>query len=453
MSENNKVKAAWIATCVALGATGGLMGLTSAFADGDLQTESVIGTNMILPYKGYIMENSDGLTGTQTVRFELYESATGGTRVWSSERDVKAVDGSFSIALGEVNALNDTVLDAERLWLSMTIILSTGAEIDLSGRQAIEVTPYAVWSKNAAAHDVAGSLNVGGDLEVAGVLTAAGVNANGGFESATLTAANGTYSAPTVDLATGEFASGSVTGNVDADGDFEALGSTIRIGNGTGDTLTINGELDVSGDVRIKSGSNVFDVAELIGDDAAIHVEATSSSGESMRVNSLGEFIAYENVTVSGSFTHNSGSGFMDVEGSMSVGTNASYSGNLDVDGQLIRNNDDCPGSELSSVETNNARLCLYEVPDAGINYYAAAYRCFNSFGAELCAVSEMTRARRQNLSGAFKEGYWMKDRINTDDSLYTNNTTDSSNFDGNKGRTSTSGINGAYCCRIISDR
>ena len=435
----------WVATCVALGATGGMMGLTSAFADGDRKTESVIGTNMILPYKGYIMQDSDGLTGTQTVRFELYESATGGTRVWNSERDVRAVDGSFSIALGEVNALNDAVLDAERLWLSMTIVLAGDGEVALSGRQAIEVTPYAVWSKNAATHDVAGSLVVGGDLEVAELVTVPGVTALGGFETDDATSSAGTFSAPTIFADTGSFGSATVSGQIDARGTFTANGSTISLGSGTGNTVTVTGTLLVSNDIQVNNDIDIVGMSTIEAtQDLDFHY--STSSGTYMTMSSAGALDIHKNTVVGGQFAHGSGSS-LDVTSLTDIGGALSMGGALNVTGEL-EHGTNCPGSPLGNVDSHGARLCVYKVTGS-YNWYSAAYQCFNQHGAELCSMAELRRARANPISGTFDTGYWMRDRLSDTDSAVTNST-DASVFDNDSGRSNTQ--SGGYCCRIVSD-
>ena len=435
----------WVATCVALGATGGMMGLTSAFADGDRKTESVIGTNMILPYKGYIMENSDGLTGTQTIRFELYESATGGTRVWNSERDVKAVDGSFSVALGEVNALNDAVLDAERLWLSTTVVLSGGGEVDLSGRQAIEVTPYAVWSKNAASHDVAGNLNVGGNMEVAGLVTVPSVQANGGFQAANVTSSGAQFTAPKVEANTASVGSVTVSGQIDAAETFTVNGSTISLGNATSDTVTVNGTLEVSNDLQV---SNDLDIVGMRTIEATNGTDfhLSSSSGSNMAMTSGGELNLYENTTVSGQFSQGAGS-TLEVSNTTTVGGNLSVNGTLNVTGEL-EHGTNCPGGALGNVDSHGARLCVYKVTGSW-NWYSAAYQCFNSYGAELCTMDELRRARWHGISGTTDTGYWLRNRISDTDSIVTNSTAEDV-FDNDSNRNNTQ--SGGYCCRIVSD-
>ena len=447
MTEQKTARAAWIAACVVLGAAGGAVGLTSAFADGDRKTESVIGASMVLPYKGYLMKDSDGLTGAQSVRFELYESATGGSSVWSSTRDVDAVDGHFSIALGESVSLNDTVLDAERLWLAMTIVEASGDQVALSGRQAIEVTPFAVWSKNAATHDVAGTLSVGGDMTVAQLVTVPGVNANGGFEGDDVTSTSAQFSGDVVEVDTASFGSATISGQISATQDFTVNGSTISLGNATSDTVTVNGTLDVSDDIQV---SNDLDIVGMRTIEATSEIDfhLSSSSGSYVAMTSDGELELHQNTTVSGQFSHGSGS-TLGVSNTVTVGGNASFNGGLHVTGEL-EHGTNCPGGALGNIDSNGSRLCVYRVSGA-YNWYSASYQCFNQYGAEMCSMAELRRARWHGISNTSDTGYWLSDRTSNDKSVYTNST-DEHTFDDEKDTNNTSGISGAYCCRIVSD-
>jgi|GEM_PF-556484 len=159
--------------------TGGLLfSAAMAFADGDNSTQTVIGSDLIMPYDGYLMIDSAPLTGVRTIKFDLYQDATGGTVVWTETQAVNLYNGRFSVGLGSASSLTNTILDAEKLYLAMTVIETdaqgNSVEIELSGRQAIEPAPFAAWAGNSADFKVAGDLDVDGiatigdDLSVGG---------------------------------------------------------------------------------------------------------------------------------------------------------------------------------------------------------------------------------------------------------------------------------------------
>ena len=154
---------------------GGLVcSATIALADGDNATQSVVSSDIIMPYDGYLMVDAAPLTGVRTIKFDLWQTATGGTSIWTETQTVNLYNGRFSVGLGSSSSLTSTILDAEKVWLSMTVIDSDSqgnpVEIELSGRQSIEPAPFAAWSMNSANFNVAGNLDVDGDIDLAGNL-------------------------------------------------------------------------------------------------------------------------------------------------------------------------------------------------------------------------------------------------------------------------------------------
>ena len=85
---------------------------------------------------------------------ELWDAATGGNSVWTETQTVNLYNGRFSVGLGSATSLTSTILDAEKIRLSMTVIDTDSqgnpVEVELSGRQAIEPAPFAAWSMNSA---------------------------------------------------------------------------------------------------------------------------------------------------------------------------------------------------------------------------------------------------------------------------------------------------------------
>lgn len=150
---------------------GGLIcSATIALAQVDYGTQSVISSDIIMPYDGYLMVDAAPLTGVRTIKFELWDAATGGNSVWTETQTVNLYNGRFSVGLGSATSLTSTILDAEKIWLSMTVIDTDSqgnpVEVELSGRQAIEPAPFAAWSMNSADFNVAGDLSVTGAVKV-----------------------------------------------------------------------------------------------------------------------------------------------------------------------------------------------------------------------------------------------------------------------------------------------
>jgi len=208
---------------VACFALGGILHTAGAsFADNMTSTSSVTNGDFVLPYDGFLMLDSVALNGSVRLKFELYESLTGSTVEWSEEQTVNVYNGRFSAGLGSINSVNAAILDAEKLWLAITIVEDDGmggtVEVPLSGRQAIEPAPYAAWSANAADLNVDGNADIAGRADVHGAL----------------------------------FARDAVTLGDDA-ADIITLNGETTINNGPilNGTTTINGKATVNGDATI----------------------------------------------------------------------------------------------------------------------------------------------------------------------------------------------------------
>jgi len=163
-------------TCLALG--GVLTTVGTSFADNLRNTSTVTSGDFVLPYDGFLMMDSTAINGPVQLKFELYESLAGVNVEWTETQTVNVYNGRFSVGLGSINSVNATILDAEKLWLAITVLEDDGmggtVEVPLSGRQAIEPAPYATWAGNSANFDVAGDLAVTGDADVTGTATIGG---------------------------------------------------------------------------------------------------------------------------------------------------------------------------------------------------------------------------------------------------------------------------------------
>ena len=212
MSKSDKVKfefevakrTLFGASCVVTGMLIGMASMAVAFADGDQSTQTVIGSNIVIPYEGFLMRDSDGVSGTQDIIFTLYDETD--NALWSERITVTLYAGRFAVGLGTQNSLNSTILDAEQLYIGMTIVETDAAgnetQVALSGKQAIEPAPFAAWSANSADFDVAGDLTVEGasthkgDSTINGNLGVDGSVSVGGSTALDVTAADALYIRP-----------------------------------------------------------------------------------------------------------------------------------------------------------------------------------------------------------------------------------------------------------------
>jgi len=176
-------KLAYGVACVLAG--GLLFTAAGALADGSAASQTVLGTDLIMPYDGYLMVDATPITGVRTIRFDLYQDATGGVVKWTETQTVNLYNGRFSVGLGSATSLTSTILDAEKLYLAMTVVDTDSqgntVEIELSGRQAIEPAPFAAWAGNSADMNVANILTVGSSASIGGAATVGGsLGVNGG---------------------------------------------------------------------------------------------------------------------------------------------------------------------------------------------------------------------------------------------------------------------------------
>ena len=251
---------------------GSILNAALATADGQRSTQSVLGSDLIMPYDGYLMLDSAPLTGVRTIKFDLYQTPMGGNAVWTESQTVNLYNGRFSVGLGSGTSLTNTILDAEKLYLSMTIVETDAqgnqVEIPLAGRQSIEPAPFAAWSANSADKQVAGNLNVDGSADVAGSLGVTGAVNGGSLVVSGTSSLTGDVTAANKLTVNGDTQLGNnnqdrvqITGR-ENDGSSAAL----RIADGTGALLMDANEIDATSMLALNgnSGNGVLVGGELI---------------------------------------------------------------------------------------------------------------------------------------------------------------------------------------------
>lgn len=75
-----------------------------------------------ISYQGVLTDNSGSpLNGQYTMQFELYNSPTGGSALWTETQTDSVVNGIFNVFLGAANPLPDTLAFNTLYWLQITI--------------------------------------------------------------------------------------------------------------------------------------------------------------------------------------------------------------------------------------------------------------------------------------------------------------------------------------------
>lgn len=146
----------------------------------------------LIPYDGFLESNGLPLAGSADFTFRLFTADTGGTEAWSESQSVPVADGRFSVRLGSINALPESVFTADTLYLAVEV-----NSAPLAGRQRILAMPYAIRAAEAQAFRVRQSLSVDGALGVGGTATVDGA-ISGASLGVTGTVTAGNVSATTV---------------------------------------------------------------------------------------------------------------------------------------------------------------------------------------------------------------------------------------------------------------
>ena len=272
MSENIKIslsrRSIYGAICVLVGVAAGTTSVS--YADGNFTTATVIDGSIVIPYDGYLALNGSPVNSPRTVLFELYDAEAGGSVVWSEQQAVQLHNGRFSVALGDVNNITNTILDAEKMWLGITVVeqdaMGNDVLIELSGRQAIEPSPYAAWTANSANLNVAGNAGIAGgatvgqSLAVTGNVSAgAGVSATGNVlatDSVIAPRLNGALK-PSYQTWSGGSTGDGGAGIVNDNGTYKALMVVGNNSEGGDRKVELYDDVSVNSDLRVNSNLTV----------------------------------------------------------------------------------------------------------------------------------------------------------------------------------------------------
>jgi hypothetical protein len=353
-----------IAVGALLGSVMGTVGLS--FADNLTSTSNMLGEGVVIPYDGYLMLDSSPMnTAGQTFKFALFESPSGGTPQWVEEHVVNVHNGRFSVSLGQGTKLSSSpanatfsqvILDAEKLYISVSIIDAQGTITDLAGRQAIEAAPFAAWAATSSDFEVSGALRPQGGIIMRPDTSISGVDQIVGFDDLRLSGSaasgpNNLYINNQGDVTVGK--------KLKVTGDADLLGTLDVTGSSSLSDTTIQGTLDVTGSSTLngttvqgqlspdyismpynswspaKGGSGGAAIINDNGSLEALSIFGNRSAGGNRKVK------LYDDVQVSGDLT---------VNGALKSFPEGSYC--------ILRSGGSCPtGFQTGRVVTYGARL------------------------------------------------------------------------------------------------
>lgn len=91
-------------------------------------------------YQGVLKDSAGNpLTGTYTMTFALYDTASGGSAIWSETQSVSVEAGLYNIQLGSNTALSSSVFDGSTKYLGVKV----GADAEMTPRVVMVTVPYA----------------------------------------------------------------------------------------------------------------------------------------------------------------------------------------------------------------------------------------------------------------------------------------------------------------------
>jgi len=110
-------------------------------------------------HQGRLLDRSGApSTGSQSIVYRIYDSATGGTPIWTETINVTLDDGYFSTQLGATTPLTPMVFAGRTRFLGVTV----GTDPEMTPREPIGSVPYALVATNVVGDITPTSITVGG---------------------------------------------------------------------------------------------------------------------------------------------------------------------------------------------------------------------------------------------------------------------------------------------------
>ena len=112
-----------------------------------------------LTQQGRLFDSSGApVAGSVSIVFTIYDSASGGTALWTETQTVTLDEGYFSARLGESTPIPSGVFDGSTRYLGVTV----GTDPEMTPRQTIVSVPYALMANNAVGDITPTSISVNG---------------------------------------------------------------------------------------------------------------------------------------------------------------------------------------------------------------------------------------------------------------------------------------------------
>jgi predicted acyltransferase (DUF342 family) len=340
------------------------------------------GTPTRVNYQGLLLDSAGDPVpdASYSILFTIYDASAGGNSKWSETQVISTENGQFSVSLGSVNPILDTVFNQDDRYLAVKV----GADPEMSSRTRLLTVPWAFRTSTvdgASGGAVTGNIQlsgnitvsaavvnlalaVGGDLDVVGdatvgsnldvggaasIVSSAAIGGSmtvaGTIDCASLstvtTVAVGTHAGVAGDLDVGGSAAiannmlvgsdADVTGNLSCSGATSLgntnVGGSLNVVNGAsiGTNVTVGGTVSVTGDVDCNDLTTIGNA----------NISADVAAGGSLAVG--GAALVTSDITVGNSADIG---GDLTTAGHSSVGGDCTVTGNLDVGGTGLINND-----------------------------------------------------------------------------------------------------------------
>ena len=122
-------------------------------------------------YQGLLVEDGTPVEGTKSVRFRIHDSADGAAYLWQETQNVTFTGGVFSVLLGSVEPIPQSVFAGARRWLAVSVeggpeilprgeIASVGYAFQSAASTESQHADTAEVATNAAAATVAGNADL-----------------------------------------------------------------------------------------------------------------------------------------------------------------------------------------------------------------------------------------------------------------------------------------------------
>ncbi len=104
----------------------------------------------LINYQGYLTDgDGNPITGSRSIEFRIYDTATGGTATWIETQSVTVLDGVFSVLLGSVNPIPYTLFEASDRYLALKV----GSDSEMTPRKRLVSVGYAFKANQADSLD------------------------------------------------------------------------------------------------------------------------------------------------------------------------------------------------------------------------------------------------------------------------------------------------------------